>query len=93
MSKFVFGTACKELRFHLSQTGEASVPLRKFLQSNYAGLKKASNDKVPILVREAFGVPPSFTARFEKGKEVKKPLEGLKELDIAEQVAAFIKSN
>ncbi|MCH0628620.1 L51/S25/CI-B8 domain-containing protein [Kocuria palustris] len=93
MSKFVFGTAVKELRFHLSQTGEASVPLRKFLQANYAPLKQASDNKVPILVREAFGIPPSFTARFEKGKEIKKQLEGLTEKDIADQVATFIKSS
>lgn len=67
----------KELRFHLSQTGEASIPLRKFLTANYPTLKLQLNYKLPILVRESYGIPPSITARFEKGKEIKNNVEGL----------------
>lgn len=83
MSKFVLPTALKELRFHFSQTGEASVPLRQFLTKNYASLKSDLKYRLPILIRESYGVPPSITARFEKGKEIKNNLEGLDEQGIA----------
>jgi NADH dehydrogenase (ubiquinone) 1 alpha subcomplex subunit 2 len=76
MSKFVFPAALKELRFHLSQTGEASVPLRNFLTTNYLAIKK-SQPQLPVLIREAYGVVPTVTARFEKGREVKTSLDGL----------------
>lgn len=91
MSKFLVSTALREVRFHLSQTGEASVPLRKFLVSNYPALKKATDYKLPILIREASGVPPSVTARFEKGREVKNSLDGLDENAVAEAVRALLK--
>lgn len=91
MSKFVLPTALKELRFHLSQTGEASVPLRKFLTTNYAALKTQSNYKLPILIRESYGVPPSITARFEKGREVKNNLEGLDESGIESAIKNLLK--
>ncbi|CAN3354483.1 hypothetical protein DICA3_C15500 [Diutina catenulata] len=90
-AKFVVSGAVKELRFHLSQSGEASQPLRKFLTANYGALKAASNNSIPILVREAYGIKPSFTARLEKGKEVKKSLDGMDESAISEQVANLIK--
>lgn len=90
MSKFVVSTALKELRFHLSQTGEASVPLRNFLVKNYPTLKSSTN-KLPILIRESFGVPPSITARFEKGREVKNSLDGLDEKAVEEAVRALLK--
>ncbi|ABN67274.1 NADH dehydrogenase (ubiquinone) 1 alpha [Scheffersomyces stipitis CBS 6054] len=92
MSKFVLPQALKELRFHLSQTGEASVPLRKFLSVNYETLKVQSNYKLPILIRESYGVPPSLTARFEKGKEVKSSLEGLDENGIAKTLQDLLKN-
>lgn len=91
MSKFVVSTALKELRFHLSQTGEASVPLRNFLVKNYAGLKSSTSNKLPILIRESFGVPPSITARFEKGKEVKSSLDGLDEKAVEDAVKSLLK--
>ncbi|KAG7192470.1 ndufa2, NADH:ubiquinone oxidoreductase 10.5kD subunit [Scheffersomyces spartinae] len=75
MSKFAIPTALRELRFHLSQTGEASVPLRNFLSKNYTALKGTS--KLPILVRESFGIPPSVTARFVGGVEKKTNLDKL----------------
>ncbi|KAI3405159.2 GCN3 [Candida oxycetoniae] len=91
MSKFVIPTALKELRFHLSQTGEASVPLRSFLKNNYSNIKSQSNYKLPILIRESFGVPPTLTARFERGEEVKRKLEGLDEKGIADALKELLK--
>ncbi|KAK6458432.1 NADH dehydrogenase 1 alpha [Scheffersomyces xylosifermentans] len=92
MSKFVLPQALKELRFHLSQTGEASIPLRKFLTNNYSALKTQSNNSLPILIRESYGVPPSLTARFEKGREVKNNLEGLDESGIAKALQDLLKN-
>ncbi|KAK6201585.1 NADH dehydrogenase 1 alpha [Scheffersomyces amazonensis] len=80
MSKFVLPTALKELRFHLSQTGDASVPLRQFLTKNYQSLK------------ESYGIPPSVTARFEKGKEIKNNLEGLDEKGIIKALQDLLKN-
>ncbi|CAH2353756.1 hypothetical protein CLIB1423_12S02234 [[Candida] railenensis] len=91
MSKFVIPTALKELRFHLSQTGEASVPLRNFLTTNYATIKKGS-PSLPVLIREAYGVPPSVTARFEKGREVKSNLEGLDGKAIESSLISLLKN-
>lgn len=92
MSKFVLPTALKELRFHLSQTGEASVPLRKFLTTNYNSLKTQLNYKLPILIRESYGVPPSITARFEKGREVKNTLDGLDEQGVEAALINLLKN-
>ncbi|PSK39097.1 hypothetical protein C7M61_002410 [Candidozyma pseudohaemuli] len=91
MSKIAVSAALRELRFHLSQTGEASKPLRTFLVKNYPALKTSTDYKLPILIREAFGVPPSVTARFEKGREVKNNLDGLKESEIEAAVKSLIK--
>lgn len=91
MSKFVIPTALKELRFHLSQTGEASVPLRTFLTSNYKSLKQGQ-PALPVLIREAYGVPPSVTARFEKGREVKTSLEGLDGKAIESELISLLKN-
>ncbi|EGV63836.1 hypothetical protein PSN45_004093 [Yamadazyma tenuis] len=92
MSKFILPSTLRELRFHLSQTGEASVPLRKFLTTNYATLKTQSKNELPILIREAYGIPPSITARFEKGKEIKNNLEGLDEKAVAEALKTLLKN-
>lgn len=92
MSKYILPTTLRELRFHLSQTGEASVPLRKFLANNYQNLKTQSDNKLPILIRESYGVPPSLTARFEKGREVKNSLEGLDESGIANALKDLLKN-
>ncbi|KAG7665007.1 uncharacterized protein J8A68_001472 [[Candida] subhashii] len=91
MSKFVIPTALKELRFHLSQTGEASIPLRNFLTKNYSSIKQQSNNQLPVLIRESYGIPPSLTARFEKGREVKNSLEGLDEAGVAKAVQDILK--
>lgn len=91
MSKFIIPTAVKELRFHLSQTGEASVPLKKFLTENYPNLKKQLNNQLPILIREAYGIPPSLTARFEKGRELKSNLDGLDQKGIENALQNLLK--
>lgn len=91
MSKFIIPTAVKELRFHLSQTGEASVPLKKFLTENYPSLKKQLNNQLPILIREAYGIPPSLTARFEKGRELKSNLDGLDQEGIENALQNLLK--
>ncbi|AOW30486.1 hypothetical protein MG5_05042 [Candida albicans P57072] len=91
MSKFVIPTALKELRFHLSQTGEASIPVRNFLTKNYPSLKTQSNYKLPILIRESYGIPPTLTARFERGEEVKTSLEGLDEAGVEKALNELLK--
>lgn len=91
MSKFVIPHALKELRFHLSQTGDASLPLKAFLAKNYASLREQSQNQLPILIRESFGVPPSLTARFERGREVRTNLVGLDESTIAKTLQDLLK--
>ena len=63
--------------FNLSK----SFPLLTFLHRNYLSEQyptiKKSNPELPILIREAFGVPPTLYARFEHGREAKYSLEGL----------------
>ena len=92
MSKYVLPKALRELRFFLSQTGEASAPLKKFLTNDYANLKSLLNNKIPILIREAYGVPPSLTARFERGREVQRNLVGLDEKGIESAVNDILKA-
>lgn len=92
MSKYILPTTLKELRFHLSQTGDASVPLRKFLTTNYPALKTQLKNQLPILIREAYGIQPSVTARFEKGREVKNVLEGLDEKGIEGALKQLLKN-
>ncbi|CUM64190.1 uncharacterized protein PRCAT00001784001 [Priceomyces carsonii] len=92
MSKFVLPSSLRELRFHLSQTGDASIPLRKFLTKNYPALKSLSNFQLPILIRESYGIHPSLTARFEKGRETKTNLEGLDEAGIENALSNVLKT-
>ncbi|KAI5960824.1 uncharacterized protein KGF55_004394 [Candida pseudojiufengensis] len=82
MSKFIIPTTLKELRFHLSQTGSTSKPLQNFLIKNYSNLKTQTKFELPILIRESYGISPSLTARFEKGEEIKKNLDGLNENEV-----------
>ncbi|KAK6355376.1 hypothetical protein TWF696_004485 [Orbilia brochopaga] len=62
-ARFTFTKQLKELRFHLCQTGAASTPLRSFITKSYPAMKK-SNPDIPILIREAQGVPPRVFARY-----------------------------
>ncbi|KAF5096563.1 hypothetical protein D0Z00_002747 [Geotrichum galactomycetum] len=88
-ARFVFPKALKELRFHFSQTGEASVPLRQFLTKNYPAFKQ-ENPTTPVLIREAFGVRPAAFARFEYGKESKVHLDGINEEQIEKTLNSLI---
>ncbi|KAK7208349.1 NI8M subunit of mitochondrial NADH:ubiquinone oxidoreductase [Myxozyma melibiosi] len=88
-SKYAFPKALKELRFHLCQTGEASTPLRSFLTKAYPVMKK-HNPYTPILIREAAGVPPQLIARYEFGKEVKLPLDGVSAAQLEKTVQSFV---
>ncbi|CAI5760199.1 unnamed protein product [Candida verbasci] len=90
-SKFIIPTTLKEIRFHLSQSGSNSIPLKKFITSNYSSLKQQTNYKIPILIRESFGISPSLTFRFEKGKEIKKGLDGLDEGQIENTFKELLK--
>ncbi|CDR39043.1 CYFA0S02e11298g1_1 [Cyberlindnera fabianii] len=85
MSKFVIGSAVKEIRFHLSQAAESSTALRSFITSSYPTLSKA-NPELPILIREASFARPTVFVRFEKGQEVKKSLEGLDKTQIETEI-------
>ena len=73
-SRYAFPKAVKELRFHLCQTTHASQGLRypfsvqlslqrTFLQKSYPVIKK-HNPSVPVLIREAFGVPARVYVRY-----------------------------
>lgn len=90
-AKFAISTALREVRFHLSQTGEASAALHKFLASNYETLKSATNYKIPILIRESSGIAPSITVRFEKGREVSAKLKGMDTSAITAAVSSLLK--
>ncbi|KAM9886177.1 hypothetical protein OXX69_013830, partial [Metschnikowia pulcherrima] len=57
-AKFAISAAVKELRFHMCQGSAASAPLRSFLTKNYPVIKSSTNHKIPVLIRESFGVSP-----------------------------------
>ncbi|KAF3159778.1 hypothetical protein TWF106_000700 [Orbilia oligospora] len=62
-ARFAFSKQLKELRFHLCQSGAASNSLRSFISQSYPVMKK-TNPEIPILIREAQGVPPRVFARY-----------------------------
>ncbi|KAK9453637.1 thioredoxin-like protein [Dipodascopsis uninucleata] len=88
-SKYAFPKALKELRFHLCQTGQSSSGLRTFLDRAYPVMKK-HNPYTPILIREAQGIQPQVIARFEFGKEIKLPLEGINEKELEVTLEKFV---
>lgn len=52
---------------------------------------KKANPGTAILIREAYGIPPSLASRFEKGKEVKVGLDGLGMEEIAQKFPDILK--
>jgi len=76
-----FSKKVQELRFVMCQTSPASAGMRAFVKSNYAEIKK-NNASLPVLIREANGVLPRMTARFEFGEEAEKQCENLTEEQI-----------
>ncbi|KAK9465766.1 thioredoxin-like protein [Lipomyces arxii] len=87
--KYVFPKVLKELRFNMCQTGESSSDLRTFLTRAYPVMKK-HNPYIPILIREAAGVSPQVTARYEFGKEVKLSLDGVAPAELESTLEKFI---
>ncbi|SGZ24074.1 BQ5605_C023g09697 [Microbotryum silenes-dioicae] len=69
-------SALRELRLFGCQSSPASAGLRAFIESSYPAIKKA-NPTLPILIREAQGVPARAFARFEHGQERSVVLQGL----------------
>ena len=65
--------------------------MRNFLTKNYPSLKTQLNYKLPILIRESYGIPPTLTARFERGEEVKTSLEGLDEAGVEKALNELLK--
>ncbi|KAF3910094.1 hypothetical protein AA313_de0202442 [Arthrobotrys entomopaga] len=76
-ARFAFSKQLKELRFHLCQTSAASSSLRSFITKSYPSMKK-TNPNIPILIREAQGMPPRVFARYELGKEAQIQLSGMR---------------
>ncbi|XP_072397620.1 NADH dehydrogenase [ubiquinone] 1 alpha subcomplex subunit 2 [Diabrotica undecimpunctata] len=85
-----FGSALKELRIHLCQTGAASKGVRDFIEKHYVQLK-SSNPKFPILVRECSGVEPRLWARYDLGKEKCVSLKDLSPEDVLNRIQAVAK--
>ncbi|KAF3078986.1 hypothetical protein TWF569_002125 [Orbilia oligospora] len=88
-ARFAFSKQLKELRFHLCQSGAASNSLRSFISQSYPVMKK-NNPEIPILIREAQGVPPRVFARYELGKETQVALSDLSEAEIEAKVSALV---
>ncbi|KAF9788132.1 thioredoxin-like protein [Thelephora terrestris] len=63
-----FSPAVREIRILCCQTSPASAGTRSFIQSAYPTIKRHNPD-LPVLIREANGVPARIFARFEKGVE------------------------
>ncbi|KAL6582451.1 hypothetical protein OROMI_006465 [Orobanche minor] len=66
----------KELRILFSPTSSSSSSTRAFIENNYKVLK-TKNPKLPILIREATGIEPSFELDSHLGVERGIRLEGL----------------
>ncbi|KAL6582453.1 hypothetical protein OROMI_006467 [Orobanche minor] len=66
----------KELRILFSPTSSSSSSTRAFIENNYKVLK-TKNPKLPILIREATGIEPSFGLDSYLGVERGIRLEGL----------------
>ncbi|KAF3902383.1 hypothetical protein ABW20_dc0103406 [Dactylellina cionopaga] len=62
-ARFTFSKQLRELRFQLCQSNTTSSPLRSFITKSYPLMKK-NNPDIPILIREAQGVPPRVFARY-----------------------------
>ncbi|KAK6361100.1 hypothetical protein TWF730_004849 [Orbilia blumenaviensis] len=89
-ARFAFSKQLKELRFHLCQSSAASNSLRSFITKSYPVMKKA-NPEIPILIREAQGVPPRVFARYELGNEAQVALSDLSETEIEAKISALVK--
>ncbi|KAF4595213.1 NADH-ubiquinone oxidoreductase 10.5 kDa subunit [Ophiocordyceps camponoti-floridani] len=90
MSRYGFAKSLREVRFLFCQTSEQSAPLRSFLTRAYPTMKK-NNPETPILLRDASGTPPRVFARYERGVEEARELEGLSDKEIEEAVSGLVR--
>ncbi|OQV01987.1 Mitochondrial ribosomal protein L51 / S25 / CI-B8 domain-containing protein [Cladophialophora immunda] len=90
-TKYAFTQGLRELRFHLSNSGQGSDACRSFLKRAYPTMKH-HNPHIPILIREATGVEPKVWARYGLGKEKSESLSGLSDKEIEDKVTTLVKS-
>ncbi|EXJ63593.1 NADH dehydrogenase (ubiquinone) 1 alpha subcomplex 2 [Cladophialophora psammophila CBS 110553] len=90
-TKYAFTQGLRELRFHLSNSGQGSDACRSFLKRAYPTMKH-HNPTIPILIREATGVEPKVWARYGLGKEKSESLSGLTDKEIEDKVTTLVKS-
>jgi len=90
-TKYAFTQGLRELRFHLSNSGQGSDACRSFLRRAYPTMKH-HNPSIPILIREASGVEPKVWARYGFGKEKSESLAGLSDKEVEDKVTTLVKS-
>ncbi|KAJ4264039.1 hypothetical protein NW762_006078 [Fusarium torreyae] len=87
--KYAFTKSLREVRFLFCQTSEQSAALRSFITRAYPTMKR-NNPNTPILIREAAGTQPKVYARYERGTEKSRILEGLSDKQIEEAVTGLV---
>ncbi|RMJ09765.1 NADH-ubiquinone oxidoreductase 10.5 kDa subunit [Fusarium euwallaceae] len=88
-AKYAFNKSLREVRFLFCQTSEQSAAVRSFITRAYPTMKR-SNPNIPILIREAAGTQPKVYARYERGTEKSKVLEGLSDKEIEDAVSGLV---
>ncbi|KAH7271539.1 thioredoxin-like protein [Fusarium solani] len=88
-AKYAFTKSLREVRFLFCQTSEQSAAVRSFITRAYPTMKR-SNPNIPILIREAAGTQPKVYARYERGTEKSKVLEGLSDKEIEDAVSGLV---
>ena len=79
----------QELRFQFCQTSEGSKGVRDFIFAHYQEMKKA-NPRFPFLIRECERLPARAIARFDYGKEIPVPLDGLDKDAVDKRLAEVV---
>lgn len=80
----------REVRMLLCK-GQPSEGAKQFVVEKYQAIKKA-NPLLPFLVREANGITPTLTARFDHGVEKVVQIAGLKAADVEKKLSELGKS-
>ncbi|KAK9839815.1 hypothetical protein WJX81_003522 [Elliptochloris bilobata] len=83
------GKNLQELRFQFCQTSEGSKGVREFIFAHYQEMKKA-NPRFPFLIRECERLPARAIARFDFGKEIPIPLDGLDKDAVDKRLAEVV---
>eukprot|EP00042_Codosiga_hollandica_P030168 m.173881 g.173881 ORF g.173881 m.173881 type:complete len:90 (-) comp53281_c0_seq5:1319-1588(-) len=81
-------TGVRELRLIMCQTSQASAGLREFVQNSFVELKRV-NPALPVLVREAAGVPAQLHARYAFGVEKHVNVDNASSAQVSEAVRAL----